>query len=204
MNAHTHSLTMYTNSLLHLLTRARAQTHVFARAHTHTHTNTQLHVYTHALTHTHTHTLAHSQSVADEAGYVTALGVLLIGIGSTVMTVFLAIEPTLLRPGAAKVTKEDMVHGVVAMAASLVYFCAGVAMLTQTKRQFTGTSWSKDPVNANNQNYQCNHGTSAVFGPPIAAEDRDEVRIYVCRADSLLCCARLSSLKLLHMLIPPE
>jgi hypothetical protein len=97
-----------------------------------------------------------------------AFGVLLIGIGSSMLTLYLVIDGVICgRPFG----RDKLLSFGVMVVALLVYLSGGSAI--QDATSLRSNHWANDRVNNARAKHECKSGSSSVFGRTLAASDRD-------------------------------
>lgn len=116
------------------------------------------------------HKLARSEHALKifDAGQVMALGIVLTGLGSTSLSVYLATEAAAFgRP----LNNDKLISLCVMMTTLIIYLGGGSAVHDAT--HLHSDHWSQDPQNNDRVKKECNSGSGKVFGRLLAANDRD-------------------------------
>lgn len=116
-----------------------------------------------------------NESIVDEVGRVVAVGVLLIGLGSTLMVLYLVSEPILTAAGLLHRHSSRFpakTRAITLTAILMVYFFGSVFAFRSAQDWDTQTrTWARNASNAARAEALCTGGPTAVFGRALAAAD---------------------------------
>eukprot|EP00038_Savillea_parva_P010404 m.5714 g.5714 ORF g.5714 m.5714 type:complete len:486 (-) comp1792_c0_seq1:280-1737(-) len=129
-------------------------------------------------------------AVIDEAARVLALGVLLVGLGSSLLSGYL-IHDTVQK--GRPYMNGTQLHGIIVIVALFVYFCGAVSVYHAGGLK--DDVWANDALNNDRALAECTEGSGKVFGRAIAARDRGAF------TDLDVCVFALSLMLLLCILV---
>lgn len=112
-------------------------------------------------------------TLVDEATRAMAFGVLLLGGGSSLLSLFVLAQYAGIRGWCGDHSLNiTRLHSVVAFLATVLYTAGGAEMHRKTT-QHVSWRWSKEDFNEDRVRDECNAGSGAVFGRPFGPTDRD-------------------------------